>query len=134
MKTPAANPEGYRRTAAATYAEQLTRPLLIVHDVADRRVPFAHTLALLEALSAAGKHVELATLAAGPDLRLGLARARLPLAFLREQLGPPVRPAVMPAARSEEEEEEREREQAGSDKIRHDNKASPDRHSDKDHR
>lgn len=112
MKTPAANPDGYRRTNASTYGEQLARPLLILQGVTDERIHVAHTLALLEALYAAGKHVEIATLPANPDARLDSAGKRLELDFLREHLGPPVRPAVMPKARTEEEEEEEERERA----------------------
>ncbi|HEY0992724.1 MAG TPA: prolyl oligopeptidase family serine peptidase, partial [Kofleriaceae bacterium] len=108
MKTPAINPEGYRRTAASTYAEQLRRPLLLIPAVGDDRAPLAHTLALIEALSAAGKRAELATLPAVRDATIELARTRLELDFLRDKLGPPVRPAVMPAPRSEEEEEEEE--------------------------
>jgi dipeptidyl-peptidase 4 len=109
MKTPEQNPAGYRRTNASTYAEQLKRPLLILSGVTDDRILFAHTLELIEALSAAGKQVELATLPAVPDTARELATTKLQLAFLREHLGPPVRPAVMPAPRSEEEEEEEER-------------------------
>ncbi|MEO7729771.1 MAG: prolyl oligopeptidase family serine peptidase, partial [Kofleriaceae bacterium] len=110
MKTPADNPDGYRRTSAATYAEQLTRPLLLVHGVTDAPVPFADSRAVLEALAVAGKRVELATLAADGDPAHDRARALIVLGFLRERLGPPVRPAVMPKARTEEEEEEEERE------------------------
>jgi dipeptidyl-peptidase-4 len=124
MKTGATNPEGYRRTNASTYAEQLKRPLLIVSGVTDDRIHFAHTLALLEALSAAGKHVEVATLPAMPDPTREIANIKLQLEFLREHLGPPVRPAVMPAPRSykQEEKERREREHSGSDKDRGDDK------------
>ena len=128
MKTPAANPDGYRRTNASTYGEQLARPLLIVQGITDDRIHVAHTLELLEALYAAGKRVELATLPATSDARLDTAGLRIELGFLREHLGPPVRPAVMPKARTEEEEEEeeRERERGGAkDKGRGDDK---DRH------
>jgi dipeptidyl-peptidase 4 len=132
MKTPAMNAEGYRRTNASAYAEQLRRPLLILPGVTDERIHLAHTLALLEALYAAGKHVEVATLPAHPDAKLDIAGARLELDFLREHLGPPVRPGVMPKARTEEEEEEeeerereRERGHAGSDKDRGHDKAHP---------
>jgi len=108
MKTPADNAEGYRRASAVTYAEQAGRPLLLIHDPADPTVPFAHTVALIDALSAAGKPVELATLPARGPLDLTLARVHRTLAFLRGHLGPPIRPAVMPAARSEEDEEREE--------------------------
>ncbi|HEX2685905.1 MAG TPA: DPP IV N-terminal domain-containing protein [Kofleriaceae bacterium] len=114
MKTVDANAAGYRRTNASTYAEQLKQPLLILSSVTDDRIHFTHTMALVEALSAAGKQVELATLSAKPDTARKLLDTKLQLAFLREHLGPPVRPQVMPAPRGEgeEEEEERERERA----------------------
>ena len=137
MKTAATNAAGYRRANAATYAEQLKRPLLIVSGVTDDRVHVAHTLALLEALSAAGKHVEVATLPAMPDATREIANIKLQLEFLREHLGPPVRPAVMPASRSykaeEKERREREREHSGSDKDRGDkDRGDNDRRDDKD--
>jgi dipeptidyl-peptidase-4 len=112
MKTPATNPDGYRRTNASTYAEQLKRPLMIASGVTDQRIHFAHTLALLEALSAAGKHVEVATLPATPDPTREIANIKLQLEFLREHLGPPMRPAVMPAARSYKAEQKEARERA----------------------
>ena len=120
MRSPAGNAEGYRRASAASYAEQLKRPLLLVASVADERGEFSHSLALLDALSAAGKHAGLATVPTTPDLASELATTRLELAFLRDHLGPPVRPSAMPVARSEEEEEEEERE-------RERGKATPDK-------
>jgi dipeptidyl-peptidase 4 len=144
MKNPATNPEGYRRTTAAAYAEQLRRPLLIVHALADDRIGLAHTLALIEALSAAGKRAELAILPASPELAIAIAGQKLALDFLRDRLGPPVRPAVMPRPRTEEEAEEDERERerghAGSaqdrdkdrDKDQDNDKPRPDRRDGKD--
>lgn len=108
MKTPADNADGYRRASATTYAEQLSRPLLLVHGFADPAVPFGHTRTLLEALAVAGKRVELSTVTADGDPQHDRARALIVLGFLRERLGPPIRPAVMPKARTEEEEEEAE--------------------------
>jgi dipeptidyl-peptidase 4 len=118
MKTPATNPEGYRRTNASTYAEHLTRPLLLMPRVPGSSITPAHAFALIDALSAAGKYVELATLPDQADAAHRIAATRLVLDFFRRQLGPPVRPAVMPAAREDdEEEEERERAQRrGSDR------------------
>jgi dipeptidyl-peptidase 4 len=127
MKTPELNPEGYRRTNASIYAEQMKRPLLIVSGVTDERILFAHTMKLIEALSAAGKQVELAALPATRDAAHEVAITKLQLEFLREHLGPPVRPAVMPAPRSEEDEEEEERERARG------HKGSDKDHGDKDH-
>ena len=107
---------------------------LPAHDLlSHQRIQFAHTLELLEALYAAGKHVEVATLPAYTDAKLAIAGAKLELDFLRERLGPPVRPGVMPKARTEEEEEEEERERerghAGGDK---DHGNGKDRGHDKD--
>jgi dipeptidyl-peptidase-4 len=112
MNTPAANAAGYRRTTAATYAEQLKRPLLIMHGVADRRIHFAHALQLIDALSAAGKRVELATLPDPRDAARTIASIKLQLEFLREHLGPPMRPPAMPApisAKERDDQQARER-------------------------
>ena len=106
MKTPATNPEGYRRVSALTYASQLARPLLIIDDPTDARVPFANTAALLEALYAGAKHAEVAFEGEHDPI----AHDKLQLEFFRTHLGPPVRPAVMPVARTEEDEEREERE------------------------
>jgi dipeptidyl aminopeptidase/acylaminoacyl peptidase len=138
MRTALTNPEGYRRTNASTYAEQMKRPLLIVSSVTDDRIHFAHTLELIDALSAAGKQVELATLSPNPDIARQIANIKLQLEFLREHVGPPERPAAMPAARAdgEEEEEERERERARG-RRRGDKDRDKDRdkdHDDKDRR
>lgn len=120
LRTPAVNPEGYRRVNASTYAAQLSRPLLLIPGVPGSRVAAAHAFALIDALSAAGKRVEIATLPDGPDATRRSAAMRLVVDFLRQQLGPPVRPAVMPVAKMEDDEEEererdeREREKRGS--------------------
>ncbi|HEX3762485.1 MAG TPA: prolyl oligopeptidase family serine peptidase [Kofleriaceae bacterium] len=92
MKTPAANPDGYRQASALTHAGRLTRPLLILHGITDDNVHFAHTLALIEALYVAGKRAELITLSAThmlPDPRLAVARERIQVDFFRQHLGPP---------------------------------------------
>jgi dipeptidyl-peptidase-4 len=122
MKTPAFNAEGYRRTNVSAYVEQLTRPLLLFPSVPGGRISTAHAFELIDALSAVGKRVELATLPDGPDAAHRIAATRLVLDFLRQRLGPPVRPSVMPAARTgdddeKEEEEERERARHGSGKA-----------------
>jgi dipeptidyl-peptidase-4 len=92
MKTPQANPEGYRATSALTHAGKLARPLLIIHGVTDDNVHFAHSLALIEALYIAGKRAEVITLSAThmvPDPRLNLAREQVQIDFFRQHLGPP---------------------------------------------
>ncbi|MBX3395083.1 MAG: DPP IV N-terminal domain-containing protein [Phycisphaerae bacterium] len=54
--------EAYRRCDANTYAEQLTRPLLLIHGTTDDNVYFQHTLKLHDALFRAGRHHELLVL------------------------------------------------------------------------
>ncbi|MFI2214122.1 prolyl oligopeptidase family serine peptidase [Streptomyces sp. NPDC020141] len=52
---PRVSPEAYRRSSLVPYAHLLTRPLLLVHGVADDNVFFAHTLRLSRALLAADR-------------------------------------------------------------------------------
>lgn len=89
MKEPKDNPEGYRRTNALTYADRLERPLLLIHGVSDDNVHFAHSLALIEALYAAGKSTDFVTLSAThmvPDPKLAFAREKLQVDFFRKHL------------------------------------------------
>jgi dipeptidyl-peptidase-4 len=92
MKTPQQNPDGYKKGSAMTYADKLSRPLLIVHGITDDNVHFAHTLALIEALYVAGKRAEVITLSAThmvPDPKLSFAREQVQVEFFRQHLGPP---------------------------------------------
>jgi dipeptidyl-peptidase 4 len=115
MKTQAFNAEGYRRTTAAVYADHLTRPLLLLPAVPGSRISTAHAFELIDALSAAGKHAEIATWPDRADAAHRIAATRLVLDFFRQRLGPPVRLQVMPAAKDDDdEEEERERARRGS--------------------
>lgn len=52
---PDTNPGAYDRTSLLLRAHQLTRPLLMLHGLADDNVHVAHTLQLSSALLAAGK-------------------------------------------------------------------------------
>jgi dipeptidyl-peptidase-4 len=52
---PQQNPEGYDRSSTITGAASLTRPLLLVHGMADDNVVVAHTLRMSAALLAAGR-------------------------------------------------------------------------------
>lgn len=52
---PDTNPDAYDRTSLLLRASQLTRPLLMLHGLADDNVHVAHTLQLSSALLAAGK-------------------------------------------------------------------------------
>ncbi|HEU0033514.1 MAG TPA: DPP IV N-terminal domain-containing protein [Kofleriaceae bacterium] len=89
MKTPQANPDGYKATSALTHAAKLERPLLLIHGITDDNVHFAHTLALIESLYVAGKRAEVITLSAThmvPDPKLNLARELVQVRFFREHL------------------------------------------------
>ncbi|HEX3476051.1 MAG TPA: DPP IV N-terminal domain-containing protein [Kofleriaceae bacterium] len=110
LKAPAFNAEGYRRTTAAVYADHLTRPLLLLPAVPGSRIATAHAFQLIDALSAAGKHAEIATWPDRADAAHRIAATRLVLDFFRQRLGPPVRPRVMPAARTDDDDEDEERE------------------------
>jgi dipeptidyl-peptidase 4 len=52
---PDTHPENYARSSLLADAPQLTRPLLLVHGLADDNVVVAHTLRLSAALLAAGR-------------------------------------------------------------------------------
>jgi dipeptidyl-peptidase-4 len=89
LKLPGEAAERYHRSSALTYAERLTRPLLIMHGITDDNVHFAHTLAFLQALYAAGKRAELIPLSAThlvPEPRLAFQREKAQLDFFREHL------------------------------------------------
>lgn len=92
MKTPEANPDGYKATSALTHAAKLERPLLLIHGITDDNVHFAHTLALVEELYVAAKRAEVITLSAThmvPDPKLNLARELVQIDFFRQHLGAP---------------------------------------------
>ncbi|MGE4566221.1 MAG: prolyl oligopeptidase family serine peptidase, partial [Acidimicrobiales bacterium] len=52
---PDSEPENYERTDLCREAAKLTRPLLLIHGLADDNVVVAHTLKLSQALLAAGR-------------------------------------------------------------------------------
>ena len=52
---PRTNPAAYERTSLIARADRLTRPLLLIHGLADDNVLAAHTLQLSSALLAAGR-------------------------------------------------------------------------------
>jgi dipeptidyl-peptidase 4 len=52
---PAEHPDAYDRSSTITQAADLTRPLLLVHGIADDNVVVAHTLRMSSALLAAGR-------------------------------------------------------------------------------
>ncbi|MFD7290233.1 prolyl oligopeptidase family serine peptidase [Streptomyces sp. NPDC059863] len=88
---PDIRPENYDRCSLIPYADRLTRPLMLVHGLADDNVFPAHTLRLSAALLAAGRpHTVLPLPGAGHLVtRVGQADALLrhELGFLRKSLG-----------------------------------------------
>ncbi|MFG3256197.1 prolyl oligopeptidase family serine peptidase [Streptomyces sp. NPDC048172] len=93
---PEENPEAYARSSPITEAAALTRPLLLVHGLADDNVVVAHTLRMSAALLAAGRpHRVLPLSGAAHAPRDATAVTRLlthQLDFLREALAEPVLP------------------------------------------
>jgi dipeptidyl-peptidase-4 len=87
---PDAEPENYARASLVARADRLTRPLLLVHGLADDNVAPAHTLRLSAALLAAGRPHRVLPLPgaahspAEPALVAGLLRCEVE--FLREAL------------------------------------------------
>ena len=51
-------PDAYKEGSLLTYADQLSRPLLLIHGTADDNVYFRHSLKLEEAFFRAGKEAE----------------------------------------------------------------------------
>jgi dipeptidyl-peptidase-4 len=58
LGTPQHNADNYERTNLVAEAANLTRPLLLIHGLADDNVVAAHTLQLSSALLAAGRDHE----------------------------------------------------------------------------
>ena len=65
LSTPALNPEGYRLSNVLQFAERLSRPLLLVHGMADVNVLFAHSTALMKKLQDLQKLFDLMTYPGG---------------------------------------------------------------------
>ena len=76
MGLPGTNASGYRTSNVLSYADQLTRPLLIIHGVTDDNVHFEHTMKLTLALTKAGKPYDLMLLPGTHMLADNLLRAR----------------------------------------------------------
>jgi dipeptidyl-peptidase-4 len=55
---PESDPAAYKEGSLLTYADGLSRPLLLVHGTADDNVYFRHTLKLVDALFKSGKDFE----------------------------------------------------------------------------
>jgi dipeptidyl-peptidase 4 len=87
---PRQNPDGYARSSTMTGAADLTRPLLLIHGLADDNVVVAHTLRMSAALLAAGRPHQVLPLSDAThtptDAGTVSQLLRLELAFLTESL------------------------------------------------
>jgi dipeptidyl-peptidase 4 len=63
MGLPEKNKSGYDASSVLTYADKLSRPLLIIHGTADDNVYFLHSMKLCDALFRAGKPYDFLPLA-----------------------------------------------------------------------
>jgi dipeptidyl-peptidase-4 len=71
LSTPRLNPGGYAASNVLAYADELKRPLLLVHGMADDNVLFAHSTALMKKLQDLQKPFDLMTY---PGAKHGLIR------------------------------------------------------------
>ncbi len=89
---PQDNAAGYRASSVLTYANKLSRPLLIVHGTTDDNVYFAHALQLSDALLRAGRPFEFLPLSnfthmvAEPQVRRNLNQQII--GFFQRELAP----------------------------------------------
>lgn len=87
---PQQNPEGYAADALIADAPSLTRPLLLIHGLADDNVHPSHTLLLSQALTRAGRPHSVLPLPGVTHMTPGGVQehlAQAELAFLRASLG-----------------------------------------------
>ncbi|GBQ24472.1 dipeptidyl peptidase IV [Gluconacetobacter sacchari DSM 12717] len=97
LGTPQADPDGYRASNVLTYAQSLSRPLLIMHGLTDDNVYFENTMKMTQAFIAAGRPYNLLLLPGthmltDPTLRAHVDDARE--AFLAATLKAPA-PATL---------------------------------------
>ncbi|MBO0878418.1 MAG: prolyl oligopeptidase family serine peptidase, partial [Pseudonocardia sp.] len=89
---PARDPEAYERSSLLTDAPKLSRPLLLIHGLADDNVVAAHTLRLSSALLAAGRPHSVLPLSGvthmTPQEEVAENLLLLQVEFLRSALGP----------------------------------------------
>ncbi len=95
-QSAAGAPCGYDRSSTITRAADLTRPLLMVHGIADDNVVVAHTLRMSSALLAAGRPHRVLPLFGSThtptDENTISQLLRHELSFLTDALGIPARP------------------------------------------
>jgi dipeptidyl-peptidase-4 len=97
LSTPQLNPEGYAASNVLTYAERLSRPLLLVHGMADDNVLFAHSTALMKKLQDLQKPFDLMTYPGGKHGLIrqnvtGLHASANIVRFFDREIGPGPRP------------------------------------------
>lgn len=88
---PAEAPDAYRVSNVTTYAEQASRPLLLIHGLTDDNVYFQHTLQLADALFRAGKPYELLPMLGThmvSDPRVRMRQQVRVMDFLKRELRP----------------------------------------------
>jgi dipeptidyl-peptidase-4 len=95
---PQQNPEAYERSSTMTEAARLTRPLLLIHGMADDNVVVAHTLRMSAALLAAGRPHQVLPLSGSTHMPADLGSQLLghEFAFLADALGVARRDAELP--------------------------------------
>ena len=90
---PDENPAGYDHSSTMTQAADLTRPLLLIHGIADDNVVVAHTLRMSSALLAAGRPHQVLPLSGSThtptDENTVSQLLRHQLTFLTDALGMP---------------------------------------------
>ena len=95
---PNVDPEPYRRSSVLRDAASLSRPLLLIHGLADDNVVAAHTLRLSSLLLAAGRAHSVLPLSGvthmTPQEVVASNLLLFQLAFLRAALGLPVQGAA----------------------------------------
>ena len=88
---PQTNPDAYAKTSLLNKAEQLEKPLLLIHGLADDNVFAAHTLQFSSALLAAGKPHSVVPLSGvthmTPQEIVAENLLRLEIDFFKEHLG-----------------------------------------------
>lgn len=91
LGTPAQNPEAYAASSIIDDAPKLSRPLMLIHGLADDNVVAAHTLRLSSALLAAGRPHTVLPLSGvthmTPQEVVAENLLHLQVAFLRDALG-----------------------------------------------
>ncbi|GAA3368982.1 prolyl oligopeptidase family serine peptidase [Streptomyces sannanensis] len=87
---PDVQPENYERCSLVAHAHRLTRPLLLVHGLADDNVVAAHMLRFSSALLAAGRPHQVLPLPSATHMAMGKGVAdgllRMELDFLKKSL------------------------------------------------